>query len=220
MQALVTPERRSLRALDGPRRTGLRGLEMRIWCTGNQMKERKPPENPGSDDAMDTRPTTMTTARASAALGRDIQAKIGQQLRSYYDSLDRADAGPVRRSAAPARQAGQGRRRMSLDPATPRADSRGGPEPPRLRHFAVRQRRPRRRSGAGDAAARARQHPLVPARHQHAGVAVHDPAQPVPFGIPQAPARGRGCRRQLCRDAEDRSRSRPATSNSRNSAWR
>ncbi len=28
---------------------------------------------------------------------------------------------------------------------------------------------------------------LVPARHQHVGLDVHDPAQPVPLGIPQAP---------------------------------
>ena len=50
------------------------------------MKERKPPDNPESDDSMDTRPTTMKKVK-QAALGRDIQAKIGQQLRSYYDTL-------------------------------------------------------------------------------------------------------------------------------------
>ena len=50
------------------------------------MKERKPPESPASDDSMDTRPTTMKK-KGQAALGRDIQAKIGQQLRSYYDTL-------------------------------------------------------------------------------------------------------------------------------------
>jgi len=36
---------------------------------------------------MDTRPTTMKRPKGQAALGRDIQAKIGQQLRSYYDTL-------------------------------------------------------------------------------------------------------------------------------------
>ena len=51
------------------------------------MKERKPPEHPGSDQAMDTRPTAMKRSKGQAALGRDIQAKIGQQLRSYYDTL-------------------------------------------------------------------------------------------------------------------------------------
>jgi hypothetical protein len=30
---------------------------------------------------------TNKKPKAQAALGRDIQAKIGQQLRSYYDSL-------------------------------------------------------------------------------------------------------------------------------------
>jgi hypothetical protein len=50
------------------------------------MTERKPPENPAPDDPMDTRPSTMKK-KGNAALGRDIQAKIGQQLRSYYDTL-------------------------------------------------------------------------------------------------------------------------------------
>lgn len=51
------------------------------------MKERKPPENPEADESMDPRPTAMKKGKAHAALGRDIQAKIGQQLRSYYDTL-------------------------------------------------------------------------------------------------------------------------------------
>jgi hypothetical protein len=50
------------------------------------MKERKP-ENAGSEESMDTRPTTTKKPKGQAALGRDIQAKIGQQLRSYYDTL-------------------------------------------------------------------------------------------------------------------------------------
>jgi anti-sigma factor NepR-like protein len=36
---------------------------------------------------MDTHPTPMKKGKGQAALGRDIQAKIGQQLRSYYDAL-------------------------------------------------------------------------------------------------------------------------------------
>jgi hypothetical protein len=51
------------------------------------MKERKPPENPGTDESMETRPNTAMKKGKQAALGRDIQAKIGQQLRSYYDAL-------------------------------------------------------------------------------------------------------------------------------------
>ena len=51
------------------------------------MKERKPPENPGTKDTMETRPNTTMKKGKQAALGRDIQAKIGQQLRSYYDAL-------------------------------------------------------------------------------------------------------------------------------------
>lgn len=50
------------------------------------MKDRKSPENPGTEDSMETRPNTMKKGK-QAALGRDIQAKIGQQLRSYYDAL-------------------------------------------------------------------------------------------------------------------------------------
>jgi hypothetical protein len=53
------------------------------------MKERKPPDKPGSEGTMATQPTTMSPrkGKGQAALGRDIQAKIGQQLRSYYDTL-------------------------------------------------------------------------------------------------------------------------------------
>ena len=51
------------------------------------MNERKPPDKPGSDQSMETRPTPMKKGKGQAALGRDIQAKIGQQLRSYYDTL-------------------------------------------------------------------------------------------------------------------------------------
>ena len=50
------------------------------------MKERKPLEQPESDQDMEPRSNTMRKGK-QAALGRDIQAKIGQQLRSYYDTL-------------------------------------------------------------------------------------------------------------------------------------
>jgi hypothetical protein len=36
---------------------------------------------------MDDRPISKRGKRGHAALGREIQAKIGQQLRSYYDGL-------------------------------------------------------------------------------------------------------------------------------------
>jgi hypothetical protein len=45
------------------------------------MNERKS-DKPGP---MDIRPAT--TKRGNPTLGRDIQAKIGQQLRAYYDGL-------------------------------------------------------------------------------------------------------------------------------------
>ena len=49
------------------------------------MTERKPPEKPQS---METSSTKTTTRRGkNASLGRDVQAKIGQQLRAYYDGL-------------------------------------------------------------------------------------------------------------------------------------
>jgi hypothetical protein len=51
------------------------------------MTERKPPDDPGSDEPMTTRLTAMKKGKGQAALGRDVQAKIGQQLRSYYDTL-------------------------------------------------------------------------------------------------------------------------------------
>ena len=36
---------------------------------------------------MDSQSTAMKRGKGQAALGRDVQAKIGQQLRSYYDAL-------------------------------------------------------------------------------------------------------------------------------------
>jgi hypothetical protein len=57
------------------------------------MKERKPDqvEKTGmaesSDSTMDIKPTAMRRAKGQAGLTREIQAKLGQQLRSYYDGL-------------------------------------------------------------------------------------------------------------------------------------
>jgi hypothetical protein len=51
------------------------------------MKDRKDPETADTAETMETRPTTVKKGKGQAALGRDIQAKIGQQLRSYYDAL-------------------------------------------------------------------------------------------------------------------------------------
>jgi hypothetical protein len=53
------------------------------------MKDRKSPEQaemPEKPNSMDTK-STMRRARAEPSLGRDIQAKLGQQLRAYYDGL-------------------------------------------------------------------------------------------------------------------------------------
>ena len=46
------------------------------------MNERKPPDKP---ETMEVRP--VTKRKESGALGREVQAKIGQQLRAYYDGL-------------------------------------------------------------------------------------------------------------------------------------
>jgi hypothetical protein len=51
------------------------------------MKDRKDPETADPAETMETRPSTVKKGKGQAALGRDIQAKIGQQLRSYYDAL-------------------------------------------------------------------------------------------------------------------------------------
>ncbi len=49
------------------------------------MTERKPPEKP---QAMDPETKTTPVKRGKdASLGREVQAKIGQQLRAYYDGL-------------------------------------------------------------------------------------------------------------------------------------
>ena len=69
------------------------------------MNERRPPNQPGSKDArspQQTAPTpvakkdqskamdnslTDTTKPPGAALSRQVQAKLGQQLRAYYERL-------------------------------------------------------------------------------------------------------------------------------------
>ena len=48
----------------------------------HEMNERKPPDKP---ETMEVRP--VTKRKESGALGREVQAKIGQQLRAYYDGL-------------------------------------------------------------------------------------------------------------------------------------
>jgi hypothetical protein len=48
----------------------------------HEMNERKPPDKP---DTMEVRP--IAKRKEQGALGREVQAKIGQQLRAYYDGL-------------------------------------------------------------------------------------------------------------------------------------
>jgi hypothetical protein len=49
------------------------------------MTERKPPEK---TQVMETPTRTTPVKRGKdASLGREVQAKIGQQLRAYYDGL-------------------------------------------------------------------------------------------------------------------------------------
>ena len=50
------------------------------------MTERKPPEKPQPMDTTSTRNPANRRGK-EASLGRDVQAKIGQQLRAYYDGL-------------------------------------------------------------------------------------------------------------------------------------
>lgn len=49
------------------------------------MTERKPPEKSQSMDTNTNK--NPPPRRKDASLGRDVQAKIGQQLRAYYDGL-------------------------------------------------------------------------------------------------------------------------------------
>lgn len=58
------------------------------------MKDRKQPDQAektgmaeNSQKTMDTRPAATRRARGQAGLTREIQSKLGQQLRSYYDGL-------------------------------------------------------------------------------------------------------------------------------------
>ncbi len=51
------------------------------------MNDPKSPAHLISDHDMDNERLTTAKKQKQPALGRDIQAKIGQQLRSYYDTL-------------------------------------------------------------------------------------------------------------------------------------
>jgi hypothetical protein len=53
------------------------------------MKDRKLPETPEFSEKpveMETRPA-IKRGKGAPSLGRDVQAKIGQQLRAYYEGL-------------------------------------------------------------------------------------------------------------------------------------
>ena len=52
-----------------------------------RMTERKPPEKPQPMETPSTKTMTGKRSGKGASLGRDVQAKIGQQLRAYYDGL-------------------------------------------------------------------------------------------------------------------------------------
>jgi hypothetical protein len=51
------------------------------------MKDRKQQEKPKEEAETMSAQTNNKKPRGQAALGREIQAKIGQQLRAYYDAL-------------------------------------------------------------------------------------------------------------------------------------
>ncbi len=50
------------------------------------MTEQKPPEKPQTMETASTKNTANRRGK-DASLGREVQAKIGQQLRAYYDGL-------------------------------------------------------------------------------------------------------------------------------------
>jgi ubiquitin len=85
----MTPESRSCAARDGLKATVSQGVDMSSMAHGgNKMKDRKHPDKPEEAAPMDNQSTTTAKKpKSQAALGRDIQAKIGQQLRSYYEAL-------------------------------------------------------------------------------------------------------------------------------------
>ena len=175
---------------------------------GCDMNERKPVKSGSKMQTPDAIPK-------HAVLSRQIQDRIGQQLRAMYNDVV-AQGVPDRFTELLKKLDHQGQWGQALNGQQPiqqgqrslgaRRYSRHLAEPARVRDLTVRQCRPGRRSRAGDAVARTRQHQLVRARDQPASVAVHNSAQPVPVRISQAPARGRRQRRPLCRNLEDPSR--------------
>src|ERR1700674_4269825 len=131
---------------------------------------------------------------AEPSLGRDIQTKIGQQLRAMYDDVVTRVFRPalsiswtVSKSGTTKGHKGDKGPTREFRSIGARGRLGGGSEPACVRHFAQRECRPRRRSRTGNPVARPRQHRLVPARDQHVSMAVHDSAQSVSLRIPQAP---------------------------------
>ena len=51
------------------------------------MTDRKRPDQPEESGSMENQSAMNKTPKGQAALGREIQAKIGTQLRAYYDAL-------------------------------------------------------------------------------------------------------------------------------------
>lgn len=51
------------------------------------MKDRKMPDGADSQEPMNEQTQGKRGKRGEVALGREIQSKLGQQLRAYYDGL-------------------------------------------------------------------------------------------------------------------------------------
>jgi hypothetical protein len=64
---------------------GMKGAASPMGAEFEEMTEQKTPEKLQQMDTTSTKPAAPR--RKSASLGRDVQAKIGQQLRAYYDGL-------------------------------------------------------------------------------------------------------------------------------------
>ena len=55
-----------------------------VWAGSEPMNERKPV---GQENAMEAAATRKKATSKPAKLGRDVQARLGQQLRSMYDEV-------------------------------------------------------------------------------------------------------------------------------------
>src|SRR4029078_1354582 len=169
------------------------GFQMRRvaeLCTGDAEDEVDHTMTPGKPQMAQMRSSDIDKKKPTktSRLDRGTRAKLGQHPRAMYDEVF-SQGVPARLTELLNDLDNEGKQNAHWRIGSSRNPGLGAGTS-RLRHIAMWQRRSRRRPRAGSFAARPRQHSLIPARHQHVGLAFHNSPQSFSLRVSQAPPRG------------------------------